>query len=132
MSCRMSYKSFWSLQRSQHKPLMQLYFYLSRMCQEGNNILKLKSHGILHYLWSADLSTSFSQWIMQGWQNRREGVARGALDPPNKVFNDAFFVVNCKLFCYILLCKRSRRCYCRLLLSFLLQNRTEFNRKDDT
>ena len=37
--------------------------------------------------------------------------ARGAMPPPrlNKIFNDAFFVVNCNLFYYILLCKRSRR-----------------------
>ena len=50
------------------------------------------------------------------------GGARKAMPPPPPPpikFSMMLFFVNCNLLYYILLCKRSRRCYCRLLLSFI-------------
>ena len=48
-----------------------------------------------------------------------EAGGQGGPWPPPIKFSMMVFFVNCNLFDYILLFKRSRRCYCRLLLSFL-------------
>ena len=52
---------------------------------------------------------------------RQAGLSVSLLMPYLAIyyFQWCFFFLNCNLFYYILFCKSSRRCYCRLLLSFL-------------
>ena len=69
--------SSWMLDRFLYTPLLLITFFKALQSNEKNYgphvltilgletmRLKLTSHGILHYLWSADLSKGFSQLIM--------------------------------------------------------------------